>query len=124
MEERHISLVTLEAYRGLYLARETEQEQTEWITDRMKRLMNDQLLPISLNSAFDQPAFDLIPNVLLQVCDSSTVLIKGSLPFTVHPDRYLTRLEVVAWGLQRTCKVSILLGFIVFSVCTVDVFTW
>ena len=103
MANRRISLVTFEAYHGHHLARATEQEQLQWITDHMKRLLNEELLtskllPTTVHRSLEQPSFQVFSSVLLQVCDSSTTLIKGTQPFTVHPDRYLTRLEVVAWA--------------------------
>ena len=103
MKEREVRLLTLEAYHGRQERRETEQEQQDWMADHMHRLWRNplsshELLPIALTESFDPRNEQAFTSVVLQLFDASTTVIRGSKPFIPHPDRWLVRLETVAWA--------------------------
>lgn len=103
MKERGVSLLILEAYHGRQERIETEQEQLDWMANHMHQLWRNplsthELLPITLTESFEPPNEQALISVVLQLFDSSTTVIRGSKPFNQHPDRWLVRLETVAWA--------------------------
>ena len=102
MGDRTISLLRMDTLHSFYEARDTEQEQVMWITERMQEVICeelhlDQLIPVSLlptSRIEDQPA---PKRIVLQVYDASSCRVTGIQNDSPHPQRQLTRLEVLVW---------------------------
>lgn len=98
-----VRLGVMEAVFGVYERDETMQEQTEIAHEYMERAFGGQLplherLPYLLRGRADEEPVGAHSTVVLQVFDASTTVMEGGLPWTPHPNRHLTRLEVVVWG--------------------------
>lgn len=83
----------------------TDQEQMDFIAEYTREVFAaefvcNQPIPVTIKRDLVAPDFDNATVVFLQILDSCNCMINGEVPDSGHPNRQLTRLEVVTWAAE------------------------